>query len=65
MGPCGVGDLCALFATSNRDRWRVVHADGLLALPSMLKAGYDKKLASSIIAAGGHAGILIQPSHHA
>ncbi len=35
---------------------------GLLALPSMLKAGYDQKLATGVIAAGGTLGILIPPS---
>jgi tripartite ATP-independent transporter DctM subunit len=35
---------------------------GLLALPAMLKAGYDRKLASGVICAGGTLGILIPPS---
>ena len=35
---------------------------GLLAMPTMLKYGYDKKLASGAICAGGTLGILIPPS---
>jgi len=35
---------------------------GLLAMPSMLKRGYDKSLASGAICAGGSLGILIPPS---
>jgi tripartite ATP-independent transporter DctM subunit len=35
---------------------------GLLALPIMLKYGYDKKLAAGTICAGGVLGILIPPS---
>jgi tripartite ATP-independent transporter DctM subunit len=53
---------CALFATATGIVGAVVTLMGLLALPSMLKAGYDKKLASGIIAAGGTLGILIPPS---
>ncbi|MBT9135498.1 MAG: C4-dicarboxylate TRAP transporter large permease protein DctM [Firmicutes bacterium] len=34
-----------------------------LALPSMLKAGYNKSLAAGIICAGGSLGILIPPSN--
>ncbi|HEY5763665.1 MAG TPA: TRAP transporter large permease subunit, partial [Rhodocyclaceae bacterium] len=40
----------------------VVTLMGLLALPAMLKANYDAKLASGVIAAGGTLGILIPPS---
>jgi len=53
---------CALFATATGIVGAVVTLMALLALPSMLKAGYDKKLASGIIAAGGTLGILIPPS---
>jgi tripartite ATP-independent transporter DctM subunit len=35
---------------------------GVIALPSMLKRGYDKKLALGSIAAGGALGVLIPPS---
>jgi tripartite ATP-independent transporter DctM subunit len=53
---------CALFATATGIVGAVVTLMGLLALPPMLKAGYDKKLSSGIIAAGGTLGILIPPS---
>jgi len=35
---------------------------GLIALPAMLKRGYDKELASGSVCAGGTLGILIPPS---
>jgi tripartite ATP-independent transporter DctM subunit len=35
---------------------------GLLALPAMLKAGYDEKISAGLICAGGTLGILIPPS---
>lgn len=35
---------------------------GMLALPSMLKHGYQKELSTGVIAAGGTLGILIPPS---
>jgi len=35
---------------------------GLLALPAMLRAGYDVRLSSGVVAAGGTLGILIPPS---
>lgn len=53
---------CALFATATGIVGAVVTLMGLLALPSMLKAGYDQKLAAGVIAAGGTLGILIPPS---
>ena len=37
---------------------------GLIALPSMLKRGYDKHIAIGSIAAGGSLGVLIPPSVH-
>lgn len=63
-GSMGVAALvtCTLFATATGIVGAVVTLMGLLALPSMLKAGYDKKLSSGIIAAGGTLGILIPPS---
>jgi tripartite ATP-independent transporter DctM subunit len=63
-GSMGVAALvtCALFATATGIVGAVVTLMGLLALPPMLKAGYDKKLSSGIIAAGGTLGILIPPS---
>jgi len=53
---------CALFATATGIVGAVVTLMGLIALPSMLKAGYDQKLASGVITAGGTLGILIPPS---
>jgi len=53
---------CAVFATATGIVGAVVTLMGLLALPAMLKAGYDKKLATGVICAGGTLGILIPPS---
>ncbi|MDM7943867.1 MAG: TRAP transporter large permease subunit [Hydrogenophaga sp.] len=53
---------CALFATATGIVGAVVTLMGLIALPPMLKAGYDQKLASGVITAGGTLGILIPPS---
>jgi tripartite ATP-independent transporter DctM subunit len=53
---------CALFATATGIVGAVVTLMGLLALPAMLKANYDHKLASGVICAGGTLGILIPPS---
>ena len=53
---------CTLFATATGIVGAVVTLMGLLALPAMLKAGYDQKLSSGVIAAGGTLGILIPPS---
>ena len=53
---------CAVFATATGIIGAVVTLMGLLALPAMLKAGYDKKFASGTICAGGTLGILIPPS---
>ncbi|MFV3129245.1 TRAP transporter large permease [Niveispirillum sp. KHB5.9] len=63
-GSLGVATLftCALFATATGIVGAVVTLMGVLALPAMLKAHYDKRLASGLIAAGGCLGILIPPS---
>jgi tripartite ATP-independent transporter DctM subunit len=53
---------CALFATATGIVGAVVTLMGLLALPAMLKAGYDTKLSAGVVAAGGCLGILIPPS---
>lgn len=53
---------CAVFATATGIIGAVVTLMGLLALPAMLKAGYDHKLATGVICAGGTLGILIPPS---
>ncbi len=53
---------CALFATATGIVGAVVTLMGLLAMPQMVKAGYDNRLASGVICAGGCLGILIPPS---
>jgi tripartite ATP-independent transporter DctM subunit len=53
---------CAVFATAVGIVGAVVTLMGLLAFPALLKAGYDEKLASGVICAGGCLGILIPPS---
>jgi tripartite ATP-independent transporter DctM subunit len=53
---------CALFATAVGIVGAVVTLMGLLAFPAMLKAGYDTKLASGVVCAGGCLGIMIPPS---
>ncbi|MGA0565483.1 TRAP transporter large permease [Ancylobacter sp. VNQ12] len=53
---------CALFATATGIVGAVVTLMGLLAFPAMLRAGYDKKIASGVVCAGGCLGILIPPS---
>jgi tripartite ATP-independent transporter DctM subunit len=53
---------CAIFATATGIVGAVVTLMGLLALPAMLRAGYDIKLSSGVICAGGCLGILIPPS---
>jgi tripartite ATP-independent transporter DctM subunit len=53
---------CAMFATATGIVGAVVTLMGLLAFPAMLKAGYDQKLSSGVICAGGTLGILIPPS---
>jgi len=53
---------CAVFATATGIVGAVVTLMGLLALPSMLKAGYDTRISAGSITAGGCLGILIPPS---
>ncbi|MCX7164023.1 MAG: TRAP transporter large permease subunit, partial [Rhodocyclales bacterium] len=53
---------CAIFATATGIVGAVVTLMGLLALPAMLKAGYQVRLAAGAITAGGCLGILIPPS---
>ncbi len=53
---------CALFATAVGIIGAVVTLMGLLALPALLKAGYDTKFSTGVICAGGCLGILIPPS---
>ncbi|MBI2227343.1 MAG: TRAP transporter large permease subunit [Betaproteobacteria bacterium] len=53
---------CAIFATATGIIGAVVTLMGLLALPAMLRAGYNVKIAAGVITAGGCLGILIPPS---
>jgi len=53
---------CAMFATATGIVGAVVTLMGLLAFPAMLRAGYDQRLSSGVICAGGTLGILIPPS---
>ena len=53
---------CAVFAAATGIVGATVTLMGLLVLPPMLKAGYDTRMATGAIAAGGCLGILIPPS---
>ncbi|MBI3716605.1 MAG: TRAP transporter large permease subunit [Betaproteobacteria bacterium] len=53
---------CAIFATATGIVGAVVTLMGLLALPAMLRAGYNIQLSAGVITAGGCLGILIPPS---
>ena len=53
---------CAVFATATGIVGAVVTLMGLLAMPQMLKGGYDVRLSAGAITAGGCLGILIPPS---
>jgi TRAP-type mannitol/chloroaromatic compound transport system permease large subunit len=53
---------CAVFATATGIVGAVVTLMGLLALPQMLRGGYDVRVAAGSITAGGCLGILIPPS---
>ncbi|MES2102217.1 MAG: TRAP transporter large permease subunit [Pseudomonadota bacterium] len=53
---------CTLFATATGIVGAVVTLMGLLALPQMLRAGYDVRVSAGTITAGGCLGILIPPS---
>ena len=53
---------CAIFATATGIVGAVVTLMGLLAMPVMLRAGYNTKIAAGAITAGGCLGILIPPS---
>ena len=53
---------CAIFATATGIVGAVVTLMGLLALPAMLRAGYNVKVSAGAITAGGCLGILIPPS---
>ncbi len=49
---------CAIFATATGIVGACVTLMGLLAFPAMLRAGYDVKIASGVVCAGGCLGIM-------
>jgi len=53
---------CAVFATATGIVGAVVTLMGLLAMPAMLKAGYNVRITAGAITAGGCLGILLPPS---
>lgn len=53
---------CAAFASISGSSPATAATIGTIAIPYMLKAGYDKRLATGSVAAGGTLGILIPPS---
>src|SRR5699024_6895764 len=63
-GGLAIGTLliCALFAAMSGISGAAVVAIGTIALPEMLRHGYDKKLALGCINTGGSWGVLIPPS---
>jgi len=68
MGPLrgglamGTVVICAIFAAMSGVSAAGTVTMGKIALPSMLKRGYDKRIALGAIAAAGSLGILIPPS---
>jgi len=54
--------IATLFAACTGIAGASVIAIGLIALPSMLRYGYDRKMASGVICAGGGLGVIIPPS---
>ncbi|MBQ0746428.1 MAG: TRAP transporter large permease subunit [Marinobacter sp.] len=54
--------ICTVMAAMTGIVGAAVAAMGILALPSMLRRGYDEKMALGVICAGGTLGILIPPS---
>jgi len=54
--------VCALWGIASGIVGAVVVLMGLLAMPAMLRLGYDHKLSAGVICAGGTLGILIPPS---
>jgi tripartite ATP-independent transporter DctM subunit len=63
-GGLGIGTviICALIAAMAGVSGAATVSLGVIALPAMLKRGYDKKLATGTIMAGGALGFLIPPS---
>ena len=54
--------ICTIFAAVTGTSGAATVSMGLIAIPSMLKRGYNKHLATGGVAAGGVLGILIPPS---
>jgi len=54
--------ICALFAAMTGVSATATITMGVIALPAMLKRGYDSRLAVGCISAGGALGVLIPPS---
>ena len=54
--------ICAIFAAMSGISATATVSMGLIALPAMLKRGYDKIMAMGVISGGGALGILIPPS---
>ncbi len=54
--------LCTIFAACTGVVGASVTTMGLLVLPAMVSRGYNKSLATGVVAAGGTLGILIPPS---
>ena len=54
--------ICTMFAAMVGISGAATTSMGLIALPSMLKRGYDKHIADRLHLAGGSLGILIPPS---
>jgi tripartite ATP-independent transporter DctM subunit len=54
--------MAALFAATTGIIGAVEIVIGMMAMPAMLKAGYDKRLVAGTIAAGGSLGTIIPPS---
>jgi len=55
-------DIATLFAACTGIAGASVIAIGLIALPSMLTYGYDRRMASGVICAGKGLGVIISPS---
>jgi C4-dicarboxylate transporter DctM subunit len=53
---------CAIFAAISGSSVATAAAIGIIALPEMLRRGYNPRLAYGVLAAGGTLGIMIPPS---
>ncbi len=54
--------ICAVFGAMSGMSGAATVSMGLIALPSMLRRGYNKRLAVGTVAAGGSLGVLLPPS---